>query len=211
VNASRHIREIIQAALVKLAIIGKCGQSILQPKIANALIQAGYDADKEDSRLFLPVGMPVWRSKDSGEIALTKARRKIDIVVRKNGRPVALIETQSDLNDLRNAGVTRRNGHYDVLSIARASDGRYFDSYKSLERMAAAAYYFHLKETSGNEVTQKIAVERISAIRSDNPVDHNPMDIPLFLVAGTCRKNDRDILDQRLFSLNAQLIAVSLR
>ena len=210
-SISGHIGEIIQTALVELSVVGKCGQSIPQPKIASALTHAGYDADKEDSGVFLRAGMPVWRSKDTGEIAVTKARRKIDIVVRQNDRPIALIETESDLNDLRNKGVTRRNGHYDVHSIARASDGKYFDSYKSLERMAAAAYYFHLRESSKSDVTLKIAIDRISAIRSDNSADHNPMEIPLFLVTGTCRKNDREILSQRLISLNAHLIAVSLR
>jgi hypothetical protein len=76
-------------------------------------------------------------------------RRKIDIVVRAGQQPIALIEIESDLNDLKKSGVTNRNGHYDVFSIAKSADGAYFDSYKPLERMAAAAFYFG---SSGNRV-----------------------------------------------------------
>ena len=62
-------------------------------------------------------------------------------MIRKQGSVVCLIETESDLNDLREQGVSGRSGHYDVLSVARRDDGTWFHSYKSLERMAAAAWY----------------------------------------------------------------------
>src|ERR1700675_3941689 len=43
----------------------------------------------------------------------------------------------------------RRDRHYDVWSIDRNEDGTYFDSYKSLERMAAAAFYWYLFRKTG--------------------------------------------------------------
>lgn len=85
----------------------------------------------------------------AGEEIPTRARRIIDLVVYRSGSPVALIEAESDLNDLVNSGTTRRNGHYDVASIGRSANGANFNSYKSLERMASAAFYFSWHNNAG--------------------------------------------------------------
>jgi len=205
------IGEIIRTALLPLKISGKSGQKILQPVIADAINNAGYEADKEDGGIFLRAAMPVWRSKNTGAIEITKTRRKIDIVVKSKGQPIALIETESDLNDLKRDGITRRNGHYDVFSIAKSGKCLHFDSYKSLERMAAAACYFHLQQTMANELSPEAAVTLIEAISSDQPSDHNPTNIAMFLVTGSSRQQDKEILRPRLLSLNAQLISASFR
>jgi hypothetical protein len=207
VNFRKAIGDLIKTSLHNLEIRGKTGQKILQPRLVEALNNAGYQADKEDGGVFLSPFMPVWRSKETNEIEKTKARRKIDIVVRSAGRPVALIETESDLNDLNPLRVTRRNGHYDVVSIAKSNDGEHFESYKSLERMAAAAHYFYLREVTQRTLTTHELVTRLESIRSDSPTDHNPSQISLFLVTGSSRERDKEILSRRLFSLNAELIS----
>jgi hypothetical protein len=210
VTDDKEIGDIIRVALHGLTISGKTGQKTLQPMIAKAINNGGYCADMEDKGIFLPAQMPVWRSKDDGKIETTKARRKIDIVVRRDGNTVALVETESDLNDLKLNGITKRNGHYDVLSIARAANGKHFNSYKSLERMAAAAYYSYLNDIS-NGVSCLEATARIEAVQSDKSSDHNPMAISLFLVTGLSRRQDVEILTPRLLSLNAQLISAASR
>jgi hypothetical protein len=208
---SEEIRKAIQSALSRISIIGKCGSNILQPAIAGAIRHAGFEADEEDDGFFLSPRMSVWRSKDTNDTEITGTRRQIEIVVHWKGRPVALIETESDLNDLKRNGVTLRNGHYDVLSIARNADGAYFDSYKSLERMAAAAFYHHLQEDQGFNMAPELAERAIEGIKSNEPRDHNPAGLALFLVTGFCRQMDRKILQPRLSSLNAQLISALVR
>ena len=153
--------------------------------------------------------MPVWRSKESDGVTPTKRRRRVDIVVYRGEQLIAMVETESDLNDLRKEGVTRRNGHYDVASIARGDDGAYFNSYKSLERLAAAAFYWHVQHVSGNYPSPDQAVAMLDQISSDDPGIHNPGSVPLFLVSGFCRQQDPVILDRRLKSLAAVLICAN--
>ena len=199
-----HLRLTITQAISALSINGNCGNKLLHPVVADALRAAGYEADKEDTKRLLGAGLPVWRSKDSGEVERTQGRRRVDIVVYKQGRLVALIEIESSLDDLCQLGVSRRNGHYDVSSIARCASAIFFNSYKSLERMAATAFYVSLQEQLDTEE----AVARLSAIRSDLPTDHNPLGVHLLLVSGRCRKTDREILAARLKSLDAELMCV---
>lgn len=196
------IRTTISTAIAKLDIVGKTGKKLLQGSIASALQEAGFVADQEDRGHFLKAGMPVWRDKDSKQVETTSARRLIDIVVYSNARPVALIETESDLNDLRPSGVTHRNGHYDVFSIARSGSGDHFHSYKSLERMAAAAFYSQLTPYPIPTTAEAL----LEALRSDVAEVHNPIGLPLFLVSGFCRPHDAGILAPRLKSLGAELI-----
>jgi hypothetical protein len=128
----------------------------------------------------------------------------IDLVVYSpSGIPLALIETESDLDDLRLEGTSKRRGHYDVHSIASSEVGGPFSSYKSLERMAAAAYYHKHRDLG------EAAVARLETLASNAPADHNPAGLELFLVVGRCRQSDRSILAPRLESLGAQLISVS--
>jgi len=121
-----------------------------------------------------------------------------------------LIEIESDLNDLVQSDVKRRNDHYDVASIGCSADGQYYNSYKSLERMAAAAFYFCRYKTVGLYPDPATGVAELTALRSNDPADHNPLQLPLFLVTGTCRTgmpiDDRSILEARLKSLGAELI-----
>ena len=119
--------------------------------------------------------MAVWRSKDDHQIELTARRRRIDIVAYDGQQPIALIEIESDLGDLRSSGVTRRNGHYDVWSIAADENGAYFDSYKSLERMASAAVYYSVFMESGEYPKPEEAIEKLLSIRSSEPEAQNPL------------------------------------
>ena len=140
-DEANSILQLIRSGTASMPISGKVGQRLLQPKIAQVLSASGYDVDVEDTRGFFPPGLPAWRDKQTFEVVPTSGRRRIDLVVRKNEEVVALIEAESDLNDLREHGVSGRSGHYDVFSIASQADGTWFDSYKSLERLAAAAWY----------------------------------------------------------------------
>lgn len=150
--------------------------------------------------------MAVWRSRDNDSVEATPGRRRIDLVVYDDARPVALVETESDLNDLRIGGTSRRSGHYDVFSIARSAHGRPFDSYKSLERMAAAAFYWYRAQQLGGYPSPQEGVALLEGVRSDSPEHHNPGKLGLFLVSGTIRPQDRGILDRRLRALGAQLL-----
>lgn len=203
------VADTIRGCLAGLSPSGKAGKSLLQPTIANALRSAGFVADEEDSEQLLRSGMPVWRSKDDGTVVPTKGRRRVDIVVYRDGNLVALVETESDLNDLRVAGVTRRNGHYDVASIAKDADGRYFDSYNSVERMAAAAFYWSALHSAGFYPSPQQAVSMLEVVASDESIHHNPTQIPMFLVCGSCRRQDPGILSRRLASLGARLICAN--
>jgi hypothetical protein len=206
VIAATEVAHVIDDAIARLTISGKMGQSVLQPAIAAALRAAEFRADQEDTDQLLQKGMPVWRSKDDLKIVPTKRRRRVDIVVYKNDRLVAMIETESDLDDLRLSGVSSRNGHYDVYSIARNHAGKHFDSYNSVERMASAAYLWSVRRRTKNYPLPHEAIKLLEAIRSNDPIIHNPDQIPLFLVSGSCGRNDRNILAPRLDSLGAQLI-----
>lgn len=197
---------MIRSAIQATKIEGKCGRKLLQPLIAEELNRAGFDADIEDKRGLLGAALPVWRDKRTEQIEVTRGRRKIDIVVYRDAKPIALIETESDLDDLRQVGVTRRNGHYDVFSIARSATGAYFHSYKSLERMAAAAFYLNAQTGS-----VAAAVNFLASVRSDDSSDHNPAGLGPYLVSGTCRALDERILTPRLRSLKAELICCSTR
>ncbi|WP_271215024.1 hypothetical protein, partial [Pseudonocardia halophobica] len=180
---------------------GKVADQRIKPRLAGHLQEQGFEVDVEDRNLFLKGGMPAWRDKETGGIVPTSGRRRIDLVVRSEGNVVALIETESDLNDLRETGISRRSGHYDVFSIARRSDGNtYFDSYKSLERMASAAFY------AGGGTPRALEL-----VTSEAPQDHNPLGLGLFLVCGNTRSKDRRILEPRLEALNARLISLNVR
>lgn len=133
-----RVISVVRDALRGLNASGKPGRELLQLAISSALSSAGNVADQEDFREFLGRGMYPWRNKDTGLAEPTADRRRIDIVVYGTGSPVALIETESDLEDLRAPGiVNRRNGHYDVHSLASNAAKAPFKSYKSLERMAS--------------------------------------------------------------------------
>lgn len=202
----QRVLDAIRAAIHSIDIRGKCGRDQLQPLIARELAAQSFMVDMEDARQFLSRGMPVWRSKDTGLIEETSGRRRVDIVVYVEAAPVALVETESDLDDLRLTGVTKRNGHYDVYSIARDSSGRYFNSYKSLERMAAAAFYWAHAAREGVYPDPAAGSQLLEEVISDDPDHHNPAKLALVLVSGSCRGIDKEILQHRLRSLDADLI-----
>jgi hypothetical protein len=208
-DGSSGLASQIRNALATVHVVGKIGKKVLQPTISAALRSTGCHVDEEDLACVLPTGMPVWRAKDTGVVVPTKGRRRLDIVVYRVGKLIAFIETESDLNDLRLSGVSKRSGHYDVDSIARNSQGRHFASYNSLERMATAAFCWHRFSTTGSYPTSEQATAELEAIASDDPVVHNPIGLQLFLVSGTCRPIDHEILRHRLASLNATLICAA--
>jgi len=209
-DAHDLILATVGAAIQSLKIVGKTGKSLLQPSIARELQARNLVADQEDTRGFMAPGMCAWRSKDTGLPEPTTSRRRIDIVVYSGSDPVALIETESDLDDLRPPGtINRRDGHYDVHSLASTRSATHFESYKSLERMAAAAFYWSLAKPTGRYPTAEAGVSAIQKIASDRPSDHNPGGLLLILVSGRCRPKDRSILSPRLASLGAHLICAS--
>jgi hypothetical protein len=185
---------------------GKVGRKLHDDIAAALKEQTKFRIVKEDTTKFLQAKMPVWRDKQSNEVEPTVNQRKIDIVVYDGEVPVALIEIESDLNDLQQTGISNRSGHYDVFSISRSASGEYFDSYKSLERMAAAAIYHHLYAREGSYPAAEFAIDHLEALRSNSPTDHNPDRIPIFLVSGFCRSTDHKLLEARLKSLDAELI-----
>jgi len=188
---------------------GKIGKQ-LHKDIVVALKQGtGLRIEKEDKLQFLRRQMPVWRDKNSKGVVPTIKQRKIDIIVYDIDLPVALIEVESDLDDLQQSGVSNRDGHYDVFSIARSADGTHFHSYKSIERMAAAAMYHYLYKRDRLYPTAELALEYLEALHSDDHTDHNPSALPMFLVSGSCKKSE--ILQRRLKSLNAELICKGSR
>lgn len=200
------MKNTIEAFLLGVSIVGKMGTNLIQPKLGEALTAAGYTVDLEDSKKVLRDNIPVWRSKDSGEVVPTPRRRKVDIVVYKDDQLAALIEVESDLNDLQLPGGRKKKGRYNVFSIAKNGDGEHFNSYNSLERMATAAYCWHLFNTRQTYPSPTDVVTQLQSLSSDDPAVHNPGAVPLFLVSGACRAEHRGILQRRLESLNATLI-----
>jgi hypothetical protein len=189
----------------------KCGKYIQDAVAARLNELPNFSAKKEDSEHFLHAQMPVWRTKGDRAIERTAKRRKIDIVIYERENPAALIEIESDLNDLRLSGITNRASgkNYDVFSIAKAANGEHFHSYHSLERMAAAAFYYDLRnryQSLTEDDFAKFSLERLSAICSDAVDDHNPAVLPIFLIVGSHRDSDYDILKPRLESLGAKLL-----
>jgi len=201
------IYQIARTTVSDVFIRDKIGRGVLQPKICEALRRAGYVVAPEDSDHFLKRGMPVWRNKKDQQIEVTKGRRAIDLVVYLNEEVVALIETESDLDNLREHGFSGKGDGYDVYSIARNEDGSFFHSYKSLERMAAAAYYHHLSKTQQT----RDPVQVLEGLMSESPTVHNPEELPLLLISGQCRSRDRRILSPRLKSLGARLICGKMK
>jgi hypothetical protein len=195
-DESAHVDAIIRTAIEGFPVVSKSGNA-LHLHLRVALAASGLDVDFEDSQGFLRAGESVWRDKHSGRVAATHGRRRIDLVLRDGGRVIALVETESDLNDLRESGASNRSGNYDVYSIARNAAGAWFDSYKSLERMGAAAFY-----AAGGTQSD---LERLA---SDDPDDHNPAGLGIFIVTGLSRARDRRILAPRLSALGARLLSV---
>lgn len=202
-----EIETAIRHAIRSTPSAGKTGKSHLESAVAHALRNLRLEVDPQDGKQFLRGGMPAWRSKETRTVESTAARRLIDVVAYDAARPVALVEVESDLDDLRSdGGITRRSGHYDVFSISRRADGAFFDSYKSLERMATAAFYWHQLRTTAQYPSPVQAELSLGAIASDNPADHNPEGLAMFLVVGRARPHDPAILDARLRSIGARLV-----
>lgn len=193
------VEEIVSSEEVASAVrtYRKCGE-IIKGVIQRHLADLGFEADVEDRGHFLAARLPVWRRKDTCDIEVTLRQRKIDLVVRQNGKVIGLIETESDLKNLRPVDVTPRNGGYAVWSIARDAEGEWFHSYKSVERMAAAIWY-----------DAGLSPEALARVQSDEPATHNPKGLACILVTGRCRPSDRVILATRLATLGATLIAAS--
>lgn len=201
-----QIRAAIQQATDSTLVSGQHADGPLKDAIASSLRQAGFEADVGDKRKFLPDRLPVWRCKNSLRVVPTKRRRIIDIVIYSGNEPVALLETESNLKDLRLTGVSTRNGHYDVYSISRRADGLFFHSYNSVERMATAILWHTIGKNSSDPSTETFA-GLMEKIKSDAPNDHNPCLMPCFLVTADCPRDiDREILEPRLTSLGADLI-----
>jgi hypothetical protein len=114
-------------------------------------------------------------------------------------------DPESDLNHLRANGISKSGDGYDVFSIAKQWNGDFFDSYRSLERMASAAFFYAVVTRSQANPGTVALSEMLANVRSDNSADHNPLELPMFLVAGRARELDRRILSMRLEALGAEL------
>lgn len=204
------IATIIRNALAEVKGTGKLGDRVIDPALSAALAGGGYDIDRKDRRGILSRGLPVWRDKATGAIVPTPARREIDIVAYFGSVPVALVEIESDLDDLRVSGISTRSGHYDVYSIARRGDGQYFDSYNSLERMAVSATVLSLR-ARGVPATNDSVTALLASLASDDPAIHNPLGLPLILAVGEARRSDPTILAPRLRALGATLMVRRFR
>lgn len=155
----------------------KTSDTRLAAVIREALWTAGFVVDSQDARQVLPPGIALWRD-EFGEIEPTTLRRRIDMVVYDRDAIAAFIECEEDILNVNREGKHRR---YFVQSIAQGSTGRFFSSYRSIERMAVAADV--CAHGSQN------VIERLSGRRSDDPSVHNALRIPLF-VALSCGWND---------------------
>lgn len=172
----------------------------LHPRVVGALRTQGFDVIEEHS-LIVP-GSAIWRDWDTHEMEFARGRRKIDMAVYLETKLVALIEVEHDLADLPltlDKSPRKRNGRYAIKSIARDATGTFFKSYKSIERMAVALR------------SMAPTIPSLETISSDNPRDHNPNGILLFLVTEQCRQSDLRILAPRLECLGAEVFWKEMR
>lgn len=183
----------------------KSSSTGVEPAIARALLKANYDVDPQDTRGLYPTGVPTWRV--AGDVLAAPAKRRIDIVAYdKAGFLVALIESEDDVGDVAlPTWITRR---YAVRSVARDADGHFFDSYRSIERMAVAA-----AGVQRDDSAQVPLLAQLEAIKSDEPLLHNPAKIPLFLTLARGMRWRRTVdrlalIQPRLTSLGCRVIAV---
>lgn len=145
-------------------------------------------------------GQPLWRRRSTGEPVVAPGSSRIDFVLRDgNDEVAALVEIESDVDDIKAAQTRGGSRNYFVQSIAKNGAGLPFESYHSLERMAVACL-----RLAGNETS----VAALEAIHSDRVQDHNPLKLPLFLVntAGREQSSLMGVLDKRLQSLDATAI-----
>lgn len=203
----RDVQEIIEP-IVRRFPAGEKKQKQMTDALVGVLQSSGYLVDPQDRGHFFDSGLPAWRSKHDDLVVETLTRRKIDLVVYESEQIKALIEIESDLNDLREVGVSKRGfpNNYDVFSIAKDKNGSWYHSYHSLERMAVAAFCYSEKASGRPISSHSTLVRGLECICSDRPDLHNPANIPIILVSVKCRSKDARILAPRLHSLNAKLL-----
>lgn len=161
--------------------------------------------DLHDTRGFYPTGVPPWRLGDNSLESAT--RRFIDVVVYdSSGRLAALIESEDDIGDIALPEWLPRR--YAVRSVARDATGKYFDSYRSIERIAVGALAAQYEASDA-----RILLAHLEAIQSNTADDHNPKRIPLFLTLarGANWRRTREkllLIKSRLSSLSCRIIAV---
>ena len=208
---SQELAGIIRNGTTGMAPSGrtKIGDAVLKPHIAQALQKQGLEADVEDSRAFMMSGLVAWRNTEDEEMPKRAGKLRPDIVVYRGGKVCGLVEIESDLNDVKENRINKRNGHYDVLSIARNAREDYFYSYKSLERMAVAVFGESMRQ-AGQIVTPEQVIARLQTIKSDSDKDHNPLGLGIVLVTGYCRQKDLDILEERRQSIGAIILPLKI-
>jgi hypothetical protein len=204
---SEDYRERIFALISETGNVkAKGSNSILDPMLCDGLKRRGYFPSKE--RLpssSLPIAW--WRHPDTLEPINGKGRTA-DIAVRdKTGNLIAVIECESDVSDIPEAGRERKkrgghSGNYYVKSLARNSHGEHYASYLSLERMAVLALSAQYPHLGGSELRDILTVIASSAVR-----EHNPKGLELFLVLEFNHEIERhNIIGPRLSSLGASLV-----
>jgi len=175
---AEQVDSIIRAVVQRhVSGSGRLSESGLVPSITDALRAEGFAAAKFP----IPDGKIVIGRHPDSEVLLEPKNRTIDIGVLHEGRLCALVESEHDVADAVDFGARRKrrggDGNYAVDSLARRGDLRYFRSYLSLERMAFVAMSLSIPEASPNDVTALLAT-----IASDEPREHNPTGLALYLV-----------------------------
>ncbi len=209
---SEEIAMIIRDAIPERQVgRNKEGEAKVCRVVGGALTKAGYFVDEKDREHFLAAKMRIWqRYSPEGLIVEGTARRRIiDLIVYDNTNartPLALVEVESDLAHMSSTTNRFSKNCYAVASIARDAAGQPFNSYNSVERMAAAAQYWAMKQSSDRYPEPAEGQGRLQAICSDSPAEHNPTNICLVLVSHFAKRAHAESLKPRLKSLNMGLI-----
>jgi hypothetical protein len=205
-KTAQEIEQLIRDVVRNHVIVGnKSSRDVLQSNICAALVKGGYQVDYEDKHYkILSSAKAVWRNRDR-KVHFHKRRPRIDLCVYQNDEVAALVEVEACLDGLPRkkwAPARKGSGNYYVLSIAKDKNGEFFESYKSIERMAVAAMALAGRPSDQQSLEQ---------IRSNRIADHNPSRVPLFLVTEWRRASDKHIIEDRLASLGATLISKEKR
>jgi hypothetical protein len=186
----------------------RTADSVLARSIVTELRASNYCVIPEQRSVF-PVPGGWWYPQDPGisepVLSTLQGGRAIDIVVYRDDVLVGLIEVEHDLYGLHCSCPGKEKSTYaqpyPVRSLARDEGGEAFSSFISLERMAVASLYASTREHA-TELQQ-----RLRAISSNSPAQHNPDQLPIFLVLenrySPCHEA---VIAARLLSLNARLI-----
>ena len=152
----------------------RASESKIVPDLTNALNALGFVAAKY--RILGPLSLG--RAPETRDLRPAQKYAEADIGIHRDGMLVGVIESEHDL-----AWVVPHGGRtpgssgaprYTMSSLAFCSKGEPFSSYAPLERMTYIAHWH-------DNASKPAAV--LQAIRSDEPLAHNPKQLALFLIS----------------------------